>query len=90
MHHALTGRDYKKAYGLTFNTALVGESTRARIIEGRKMWNKGQLREGLVKYDQDVQSGKIKHDGNKARNGGWPLERRNLERMCPRPDVAGH
>ena len=47
------------------------------------MWNKGQLREGLVKYHQDVQSGKIKHDGNKARNGGWRSSAATLKGCAP-------
>ena len=44
---------------------------------------KGQLREGLVKYDQDVQSGKIKHDGNKARTAGGRSSAATLKGCAP-------
>ena len=79
----LRRREYKKAYGFTLNTALVGESTRAGMIEGAEIWNKGQLRE-LVKYNQDVQPGRSSMMEEGTGNGGWPLERRNLEGDVPR------
>ena len=85
--HKISGEKYREEYGLATGTALVSELERERRQQlVFKPWD-GKLPDHLVEYNRKVQSGEIKHPGNKGKNGdkrgSWTLEKRNKEGLCP-------
>lgn len=84
--HNISAKEYKDKFGLSQSTALVGETTRAKLIKAGTLGAEAsaarakEAQEGLLRYWQDVKSGK--RERHKVRKE-WSKERRNIEGNCP-------
>ena len=86
--HKVSAEKYKEDYGLAVGTALMSDNAREEMQEEfakRRAENRirTELPVWLDEYNKKVQSGAIKHVGNKRREGSLPLEKRNKLGLCP-------
>lgn len=86
--HGLTAVEYKEMFGLSQQTALIGDGVREnrqknaneKILGKNPHIFKGmEIPDHLRKYNEKVKSGEIKHKGKDT----WSLERRNIAGNCP-------
>lgn len=88
--HKLDKYSYKNKYGLMFNTALISDATREKLVNSYKL-RVNRVKDGkrveqainasLKKYWADVKSGKVKRSDR--RRGKGSLEQKNLKGTCP-------
>lgn len=81
--HRITAKAYKKKFGLSLTTALIGEENRKVRQELSVFKQDGKLPEHLKEYIAKVQRGEIDHSRYNKGRTGMSLEIRNKKGLCP-------
>lgn len=86
LKHRIPKEDYKDMVGLPQNAALVGESTREKLIfahnEFPSFSHVGKTKEEIRAHMKKMSDKGVKR-GKGVKRTGWSMERRNLTGNCP-------